>query len=54
VRVRPFVRIAVAIAAYIPAAWAAGLLSLPAGTVVAFRPPNALLLGLALLDSPQR
>src|SRR5262249_34151952 len=51
---RRLLRLALVGAAYVPAAWAAGLLTLPPGSVLTFRPPNALLLALALVDAPGR
>src|SRR6185369_3487112 len=51
---RRVIRIAAAVLAYLAAAWIAGILTLPPNRVFTFRPPNALLLALALVDTPGR
>ena len=47
-------RIGLVVGAYVVSAWVAGALTLPPTSVLSFRPPNALLLALALLDRPER
>jgi PAS domain S-box-containing protein len=50
---RSVLRVAVACAVYVVAAWFSGLTTMPPTAAVLFRPPNALLLGLALIDMPR-
>jgi PAS domain S-box-containing protein len=49
---RSGVRIVVACAAYLVAAWLSGVLTLPRDTLASFRPPNALIFALALFGPP--
>src|SRR5262245_11406819 len=51
---RRLLRAIAAIVVYAVAAWVAGALTLPANVATSLRPPNALLLALALLDKPGR
>src|SRR5882724_4545094 len=47
-------RIALFCAGYVVASWVAGALTLPRPAFATFRPPNAFLIAVALLDRPER